>query len=320
MADQDHLTPRRTATPRIPRQLRSKPPSGDSPPPAPQTDGIRFGPGDYAPDHVRFSSALRPHVDRFVEAVLDVPLDAPVPTCLGWDISDLIRHLGTTHRWVTAVVRERATRELDYRSYAKVAQGDSDQLLDWLRAGADELIRTFEAVEGDTPIWSWGADQHVQFWSRRMLHELAVHTADADIAFGRRTHVSPWWARDGIDEFLENLPYASRAPGRAMAPTEASGEPITIALAAAESRTVWHLSSTSQGVIWQRRHIPPADGEKWNFDVASWAPETAATDARVSGESSELYLWLWGRSVDPSRLVTGGDVAILDQWRVATAL
>ena len=31
--------------------------------------------------------------------------DAPVPTCPGWTVRDLLAHQGMVHRWATAVVR-----------------------------------------------------------------------------------------------------------------------------------------------------------------------------------------------------------------------
>jgi hypothetical protein len=29
-------------------------------------------------------------------------------------------------------------------------------------------------------MWAWGPDKHARFWSRRMLHETAVHRVTGD--------------------------------------------------------------------------------------------------------------------------------------------
>lgn len=61
-------------------------------------------------DFERFIAALR-REGRSFAAVLDhAALGQPVPTCPGWTLRELTRHLGGIHRWATGYVGE-ARRE-----------------------------------------------------------------------------------------------------------------------------------------------------------------------------------------------------------------
>ena len=132
-----------------------------------------------------------------------------VPTCPDWSLADLVRHTGTVHRWATRMVRDLAPQRLDPRSLDLGLPDDEAGYADWLASGARELVTTFGAADPDAAMWAWGADQHVRFWPRRMVHETTVHRADAELASGVQPRIDPATAADGIDELLDNLPTAA---------------------------------------------------------------------------------------------------------------
>ena len=84
-----------------------------------------------------------------------------------------------------------------------------------------------------------------------MLHETAVHRADAELALGVADPViDPVVAADGIDEFLFNLPSARRPyPHLASLPTGAS-----LHLHATDTDGEWVIRFTDSGIAWERGH------------------------------------------------------------------
>src|SRR5205085_1416838 len=84
------------------------------------------------------------------------------------DVADLLEHTGAVHRWVTAMVRDLATERLLRADLELGLPDDPAQLAGWLGAGATPLVETLRVADPDAPMWAWGADHHVRFWSRRM--------------------------------------------------------------------------------------------------------------------------------------------------------
>jgi len=164
-----------------------------------------------------------------------------------------------------------------------------DSLVDWLRVGSATLATELVAADPDRAMWSWGADQRVRFWSRRMVHETTIHRADAEYALQRTPSVDASIAVDGIDEFLENLPHAAyRAPSVA----ELRGTGQSIALRCPEA--YWTIRLRSDG-----------------FD---WAHDDAEGDVHVQGAAQDLYLMMWGRLPALGALAVKGDTSLLEFW------
>ena len=69
----------------------------------------------------------------------------------------------------------------------------------WYRAGAETLVAVLGDTPPETPMWSWGADQHAAFWARRMAHETMVHSVDAHLSVGAEFTIDPALAVDGVD-------------------------------------------------------------------------------------------------------------------------
>lgn len=57
-------------------------------------------------DTIRLIDALREEGNRLADTADGLPPEAAVPTCPGWTVRDLLRHLGGIHRWAGTHVRE----------------------------------------------------------------------------------------------------------------------------------------------------------------------------------------------------------------------
>jgi len=156
---------------------------------------------------VDYRAALIEQNRLFTETVFSAEPETPIPTCPGWTMRHLIRHVGRAHRWVAAIISTRADVTLDPRT---VSDGrppdDADGARAWLLAcpqvlfdavadagGTEATVATFD---GPRPAW---------WWIRRLLHESTVHRADAVLAVDEQYELAPEMAADGIDEWLGRL-------------------------------------------------------------------------------------------------------------------
>jgi uncharacterized protein (TIGR03083 family) len=217
-------------------------------------------------------------------------LDAPVPTCPGWTISDLVLHMGEVHRWATAAVASKASKLSDIPGDSLGELPEPTAATDWLRRGAITLCETL--VEGDScfeyaAFLADPATPRLWFWARRQAMETTVHRADAESALGRCTPLAQDIALDGIDEFLTGFLPRSRTPLHA-------DDPHCLLVAPDYSEQRWTVSISSDTPVTERR----------------------ATDAdcKVSGPASDIYLALWNRgSMDGLKIE--GDPAAIDLLR-----
>ncbi|WP_327417800.1 maleylpyruvate isomerase family mycothiol-dependent enzyme [Streptomyces sp. NBC_01233] len=240
-------------------------------------------------------AAVAAETAGFVAAVRAADLSTPVPTCPGWTLEDLTRHVGSVHRWFTELLRRRIQQPPTSRAVDLRLPEHPDALPDWLAASAEEAAEVFAATDLDAPMWAWGVDQHARFWVRRMLFETLVHRVDAQLALGLPPHVDRALAVDGIDEFLTNLPFAS------------SFAPLTAQLRAPD-RTV-RFSCTDGDGDWLV--ALRADG----FALVADRTAARAADATVQGAAADLLLLLYGRldhRSDDFHLL--GDPDLLAHW------
>ncbi len=145
----------------------------------------------------------------FADAVALADPQQPVPTCPGWSVARVARHTGDVHRWAAAHVERLAPDRIDPSTLDFGRPADDAGLAGWLRAGASPVVATLRHADPDAAVWAWGADKHVRFWPRRLLHETTVHRADIELARGLAPEIEPAIAADGVDELLDNLPHAA---------------------------------------------------------------------------------------------------------------
>jgi uncharacterized protein (TIGR03083 family) len=242
--------------------------------------------------HLEACALLPSVVAAYGDTIRSADTTSPVPTCPGWDIAKLTRHLGTTHRWAAEMVRTRAVERVDPRTLELGLPTDPSGYADWITAGGEALVAALQAADPDDAMWAWGADQHVRFWSRRMVHETVVHTADATVALGGQPSLDPAVSVDAVDELLDNLPTAGYfAPKVA----ELRGEGETIHLHCTDIEGEWMITLTPTGYAWEHAH--------------------GKGSVAVRGAAGDLELLLYGRlPADSDRFTRFGDLALFDRW------
>lgn len=215
-----------------------------------------------------------------VDAARRADLAAPVPTCPGWRLADLLAHIGFVHRWATRYVATSVTEMVDEPDEATILtlappEGERG---DWVAAGHAALVRALRAAPADLICWTFlDAPSPLAMWARRQAHETAIHRVDAELAAGSApTPVEPDLAADGVDELL--FAFFGRPARRRH---DVPGGAVTFALEAVdppgEEPQRWTVGVSATGVTARRG---PAPG-----DVA----------VRVRGAASDLHLLAWHR-------------------------
>jgi uncharacterized protein (TIGR03083 family) len=156
--------------------------------------------------HQRCCDLASAEIARFAAVIRGGDPATPVLTCAPWTLADLIQHIGHIHRWAAAMVAERSPTRHSRKKAELPLPADPATWPDWLAEAETLLVPVLRAADPDARRWAWGPDKHVRFWSRRMVHETAVHRVDAELALGIQPRVDPAAAVDGVEEFLENLP------------------------------------------------------------------------------------------------------------------
>jgi uncharacterized protein (TIGR03083 family) len=210
--------------------------------------------------------------------------DAPVPSCPGWSVADLIRHLGGVYGWCSSIVQSGS--RTDY--VAGPADLSGSALVDWFEAQARLVVATLTDADPDKDVWTFGLPRTVRFWLRRQALETAMHCWDAQSAVGPADPFDSELATDGIDEFLDMmLPRVLR-----LLPGTWTGQTI-------------HLHRTDGDGEWLVRLGP--DGA---VDVER---SHGKGDVAVRGPASDLLLWMINRASAGS-LEVFGDGTLIDRW------
>ncbi|MEU6798617.1 maleylpyruvate isomerase family mycothiol-dependent enzyme, partial [Nonomuraea wenchangensis] len=131
---------------------------------------------------MNYEPLIEQETERLAELAGD--LSAPVPSCPGWTMGELVTHVGQTHRWAVHVLRDRVQERIWSRQVPSGLPEGRGGDAAWLRAGAAELVRTLRETDPDMPVWTWGPDRRAAWWPRRMAYELVVHRVDAELALG----------------------------------------------------------------------------------------------------------------------------------------
>jgi uncharacterized protein (TIGR03083 family) len=138
---------------------------------------------------------------RFAAVVATADPDAPVTHCPGWSVRDLVGHLGGVHQWAAHAVTA-GSPDLQPTPPAP----DEPDLAGWYAQQAAHLLEVLASTPPAAPAWTLdAADRTAGFWRRRQVHEVAMHTWDAQVAVGRPTAYDPALAWDGVLEVVEVL-------------------------------------------------------------------------------------------------------------------
>ena len=227
------------------------------------------------------SDAYLSYLDVDVNILLNSTeeMNARIPACPDWSVRDLYSHLVGVYRHKIVALDTGAAPELTTGSWGDLPENEDPREV--LRREYLQLKSRLESMPSDTPTWSWWPDeQNVGFWQRRMALETVVHRWDlqsAKLPENLLTAVPIDLANDGIDELLSWLAWP-----------------------------------------WDEQPQPEANGQRVgiNTPTASWIVElhptrvlvsrgNAVTQASISGDPSEVMLYLWGRRIEQNVVLTG---------------
>jgi len=238
--------------------------------------------------------------DGYLNALLDrsgallvaahTDLEAPVPSCPGWTVTDLITHVGRTWGWAASIVRTGGRSDLP----GVPEEFGEGELLEWAEDRAQQVIGALAVADPESNCWTFGLPRSRLFWFRRQALETAVHAWDGQLAFGLPEPIDPELARDGVAEFLEQ-----------MLPRQIKRNPDD-----------W----TGQSVL---LHCTDGDGD-WTVRLGPGPTITveraaaAEADVTLNGPSSSIYLWCLNR-LPTDDLERIGDGAVADRWTTKIA-
>lgn len=241
--------------------------------------------------------ALDLESSRFLLAVSNgaASLAAPVPSCPGWDVSQLVNHLGRIYARTALIVSDRRLERPDPAELPVAPDGE--RRVGWFAEHRTSLLGVLESADDDAPVWNFAADRPAPtgFWARRMVHETLIHRVDAEVARGLvPAQGDADLAADTLEELFEVfLPRFE-----------------TELLETGPSRSVHFHATDVPGAEWTVRLQP---GE------VVVTHEHAKADAAVRGGAFDLACWAYGR-LPAERLEISGDARVASRFQEAARI
>jgi uncharacterized protein (TIGR03083 family) len=245
---------------------------------------------------VDYAAALLDENRAFGEVIRGGDPSTPVPTCPGWNLSQLFRHVGRGDRWAAQIVADRLDHFLDPRAVeGGKPPPDPDEAIAWLHGGARRLIEAVEEAGLDRPVWTFLGSRPAYWWVRRRLHEATVHRADAALALDVDYSLAPELAADGISEWLERV-VSQAGHDDAAAPLE-DGSRV-------------HLHATDPGLGAAGEWTIRADGGR-----ITWSHDHDKGAVALRGSAVQLLLAILRRvPVADTDIAVFGDPAVWQNW------
>ncbi|TGD89216.1 maleylpyruvate isomerase family mycothiol-dependent enzyme [Mycolicibacterium sp. CH28] len=249
------------------------------------------------------ATALVAENAAFGELLRHADLSTPVPTCPGWTLEQLMRHVGRGDRWCAQIVAEQSMDAIDPRTVAggKPPAGLDAQIA-WLHDGPRQLLDAVARTGPETPVWTFLGPRPASWWIRRRLHEVVVHRADAALALGIDFDVEPALAADAITEYLERVVVRADEEGPA-----GGDRPVGDGLSL-------HLHATDPGL---------GEAGEWTIlgrlDGIALDHEHGKSTAALRGPARSLLLAVVRRRAAAQEgLEIFGDPAVWDTWLART--
>ncbi len=225
------------------------------------------------------------------EVATGIALGAPVPSCPGWDLRELLRHLGGVHTWATTYVIDPRSEPIRESLEDQVGGWpDERDLLAWFHSGGRRLAQAIADADPNLSTWTFlEAESPLLHWARRQTHETAIHRVDAELAAGAPSvPFAAEVAGDGIDELLTAFITRPRRGPRHPTPV------------------VLEIATTDDGQVWTVEF----DDDSCRTRVG----RSAGADLAVSGDADAVYRWVWNR-IDHDALEMRGDTSVAVAWR-----
>lgn len=226
-----------------------------------------------AAESANFASATAGNLDQDIE-FLD-----------GWQVRDLVAHLGAVYSFIIANTTELGTEPVQAGDEANPPEGEA--INGWFAERRATLLTTLSSVDPSAQAWTFMGMQPAAWWIRRMAHETSVHRWDAEAAVsgpGGADPIDADMATDGIDEFLVFT--LRKKPGRTY-PTE------SLHLHRSDGPGEWMLVSDGDELVITHEHGKGA--------------------AAARGDASDLLMWIWGRPA--TGIEVFGDETVATAWR-----
>ncbi len=243
-----------------------------------------------------YAAAFLDENRAFAELFRDVDESKPVPTCPGWTLAQLMRHVGRGDRWAAQIVSDRLDHYLDPRAVeGGKPPPDRAEAISWLHGGARRLVDAVESAGVETPVWTFLGPRGANWWIRRRLHETAVHRADAVLATGGEFTLEAHIAADGVTEWLE----------RAALQVGSQGAPLPL-----EDGSTLHLHATDPGL---------GEAGEWTLgvegDQIAWSHEHGKGSVALRGSATELLLAITRRiPLTDTGIELFGDETVWRNW------
>jgi uncharacterized protein (TIGR03083 family) len=234
-----------------------------------------------------YLECLRADSARLAE-VARLGLPAAVPSCPGWTVDDVVRHVATVYLHKVEILRLGALPE---PWPPDLSERDTSDLYDEARG---KVVAALDQAGTDLKTWTFSPDDDTSaFWYRRMALESAVHRVDAEQAHAVVTSIDCELALDGIDELLVLM----------------LGGPW------------WEEGDTKHPVDATIRIT--AEGRSWTIrlDATSATVTQGAegkADAEIFGDATPVFLWLWGR-LPVDDVQAAGDNTVVEEFRARVA-
>ena len=211
---------------------------------------------------------------------------AAVPSCPGWDRTDLLAHVASVHSWMRAQVEAGPAERIRMSTTPRPPEGP--ELPAWFETNAAGTALALSSMDTTVPWPTWAGPQPGTFYPRRLAQETAVHRWDAGGG-----PIDAALAADGVDELLEV--FAGLVPTERLA-----GATGTIHLHATDAPGEWLLHLGPDGISFERHH--------------------AKGDAALRAAAADLLLWSWNRLPIDDRFEVFGDAALLHLWPRAVSV
>ncbi|MFC4048955.1 maleylpyruvate isomerase family mycothiol-dependent enzyme [Actinomadura syzygii] len=242
----------------------------------------------------RYRDELVAQTDAVREMMKGADLRAGVPSCPGWNLGQLLGHIGGDHHWAAEVVRTRAAGPVPdemVNDLAEYRETDLETLDGWLAEGAAELADALRDAAPDTPVWSPSEDHSAGFWARRMLYETVVHRADAALTIGAEFTLAADLAVDALDEWMGYSVYEEATSESGLI---GPGRTLHFHATDSDEAAEWVVDLSTEPATWRRAHEKSA--------------------VAVRGALTDLLLFVYRRPGLRDRVDVVGDEELLDLW------
>lgn len=230
--------------------------------------------------------SLQEQAEALRAAAVRAGAEAPVPTCPEWDVRALVRHLAKVYGMVLGALE---TERGGQRPKPESAPQEFEAALAFWDEKLAALLPALSAADPHAPVWAFFAEGTPAAWTRRMVHETAIHRLDAERAAGGASGLvfEPRLAADGADEMLSVI-----VPVSDWSAEERAG------------KVLYHAADAERA--WLVTFRPGASPELGRPENAALGLEV---DATVAGTADAVYRKVWGR---PSTAVITGDAELAE--------